>query len=322
MSDVPTMEAEVLFRPEQDALRFLPEGPRWVGEGKLSWVAIQHGAESTVGSLNLLNLQSGENTSYELRGRPGFAIPTARANQFVVGLEHRLVLFDTASHEETLLSDAIDTDVQGTIINDGEVFAEGVVFGAKDLKFAEQKAGLYFYRRRDGKLFRLLSDRICSNGKVLFERDGAYTLLDICSPRKQVMAYRLDIERGQVEPLSAVIDLGGEPVFPDGMVATPDGRSVIIAIYNPEPAEYGEARQYSIETGQLERVWRCPGSPQVTCPCLVRDQGSVKLVLTTAVEHMSAERQVGAPNAGCLFIAETPFMDLPEPPRIELSPPA
>lgn len=321
MADVRVFETEVFYRPASAELRFLPEGPQQIDDKTLSWVAIQHGPQATHGSLNLLDLTTAENTTYLLGGRPGFALPTTRQHVFLIGLEHRLVLFDTRSGTERVLSDQIELDVEGTIINDGEAFAGGVIFGAKDLKFAEKKAGLYLYRRADGQLFRLRSDQVCSNGKVIIadERSGEWTLLDICSPRKTVVAYRLDSQNGRVEEVRTVVDLRSESVFPDGMVATPDGRSVIIAIYNPSAADYGEARQYGFATGELEAVWRCPGSPQVTCPCLIRHDGQVKLVLTTAVEHMDESRRENSPQAGCLFIGETPFAELPDAVRFDVS---
>ncbi len=53
---------------------------------------------------------------------------------------------------------------------------------------------------------------------------------------------------------------------------------------------------------------------QVTCPQLVRFDGAVRLVVTTAIEHMPIERQAWYDGAGCLFIAETPFTDTPDTP--------
>ena len=68
-------QATPLEFPDSDELRFLPEGPLPLEDGVISWVAIQHGPDATHGSLNILNLKSGENRSFELPGRPGFAFP-------------------------------------------------------------------------------------------------------------------------------------------------------------------------------------------------------------------------------------------------------
>jgi hypothetical protein len=44
----------------------------------------------------------------------------------------------------------------------------------------------------------------------------------------------------------------------------------------------------------------------------------VRLLLTTAVEHMPVEQQQRHPNAGCLFIADTPFTSLGDQPVFRL----
>lgn len=300
-----TTDCEVVFRPPSADLRFLPEGPYDLGDGRVSWVAIQHGADAEQGSLNILDLNSQENQSFLLPGRPGFAFPSADATHFTIGLERQLVQFTVATGAcESITSAPIEEGVEGTIINDGEFFAEGMLFGCKDLKFQENKAGLYLWRNADATLHRLRSDQICSNGKVIVGANGNYQVYDIDSPTKQVVQYELDVAAATLQRQRVVVDVTDGGVFPDGMVASPDGRSLIIAYYNPEDADYGEARQHSIETGKVERVWRVPGSPQVTCPQIVHVNGKDVLFLTTAVEHMSDERQLIHHAAGCLFVGE------------------
>ena len=305
---------EVLYRPDSAELKHLPEGPYPYGAGKLSWIGIQHGPDSTVGSLNVLDLANRSNTSFPLPGRPGFAFPTDREGTFVVGLERSLGLFDTANGEWTELVGGIDQKVEGTILNDGIAFAEGLVFGAKELTFTSKTAGLYLWRTHDRQLIQLRSDQICSNGKVMFRDGDGWTLYDIDSPSKTVVRYTLDVAAGTLSEPQVVIDLTAGSVFPDGMIATPDGKSVIIAMFNPDDAESGEAQQFSLSDGSVEAVWKVPGSPRVTCPQLVQFDGRVQLVLTTAVEGMPPEQLAKHPNAGCLFVAQTEFDALPETP--------
>jgi sugar lactone lactonase YvrE len=220
-------------------------------------------------------------------------------------MEREVVVYDIRSGDSVpFVKGMIDHRVNGTIINDGEFFEEGILFGCKDLQFKEAKAGLYLWRRSDGTLHLLRNDQICSNGKVLIGGDGQYRVFDIDSPTKQVVEYQLDVEAATLEKQRVVVDLSDGGVFPDGMIASPDGTRLIVALYNPTDAP-GEARQYVIETGELERVWRVPKSPQVTCPQLVAVDSQWKLFLTTAVEHMSADRQVQHSAAGSLFLADT-----------------
>ena len=307
-------ETDLLFRPESDELRFLPEGPYPCGQNRFSWVAIQHGADSQVGSLNIFDIASRTNTTYELEGRPGFCFSTNVDDTFLVGIERRLWLYNTATRNCNAVTKEIDVGVENTIINDGVAFDGGVVFGSKELTFSKPIAGLYLWRSADKTLIRLRDDQICSNGKVVLTKDGGVTLLDIDSPTKKVVRYCLDVAEGRLSEPETILDLTANDDFPDGMIATPDGNSVIIAFYNPNDIECGAARQYGIASGQLEAVWKTPGSPQVTCPQLLDIDGKIKLVLTTAVEHMTSERQARHPNAGCFFIAETEFTSLPDQP--------
>ena len=310
-----TIETDILFRPDSEALRFLPEGPYTLRDGRMSWVGIQHGADSTAGSINVLNLVNGTNESFRLPGRPGFAFPTDQPGVFVTGLERSVGLFDTRSAKWSPFITDVDAAVSNTIINDAVVFEDNLVFGFKELEFKTKKAGLYLWRRRDRALVQLRSDQICSNGKAIVrDADGSLTLFDIDSPSRQIIRCRLDIETGTVSDFSVIVDLTSEEVFPDGMILTPDHQSLIVALYDPGDPNAGATRQYNISTGKLETIWICPGSPRVTCPQLIRHQGRVRLVLTTAVEHMPPEQQATHPNAGCLFIGDTTFADIGDQP--------
>jgi len=315
----PILESKVLFRPPSNELRFLPEGPRSCGPGLVSWVAIQHGPQSVSGSLNILDVASGKNQNFPLPRRAGFAFPTNCDGVFLIGMERQLTLFNIASNKTEPLATPVEQGVTGTIINDAEMFPAGIVFGAKDLKFAEAKAGLYLFRLRDRRVIRLRDDQVCSNGKVITRNDDdSYRVLDIDTPKKTVVEYRLDVDKAKLDFVRVALDLNRYDSFPDGMIGTPDGRGVIIAFYNPGDSVCGEARHYDLATGDIVGVWTTPDSPQVTCPQLIEQGDGVKLILTTAVEHMDAARQQKYPNAGCLFIADTGFTSLPQPRRVEL----
>lgn len=300
-------QTSVLLDPECRQLRFLPEGPIAYGNQGFSWVAIQHAEEATHGSLNVFDWRSKSNSNYDLPGRPGFAFPTEIDEIFVAGLERRVMMVNIATGENTVISDEIDQNVANTIINDGIPFSEGIIFGAKDLEFQTKKAGLYFWRASDRNLMLLRDDQICSNGKIITGAGNARTLLDIDTPTQQVVRYELDCDAGILSDPEVVLDLSALDIFPDGMVATPDGQSVIIAFYNPNPAEYGVARQFSLATGNVEAEWRCAQAPRVTCPLLLNTEDGVKLILTTATEVMESAMFEAHPNSGCLFVSDTLF---------------
>ncbi len=317
-------DAELLFLPDSEALRFLPEGPTALGAGRFSWVAIQHGPHAKHGSLNIYDIERKQNQSFELAGRPGFAKPTIQnnlsGNKFVVGCEHELGVFDTSDGSWQQLIAGVDADVTGTTINDGTIYANNVLFGTKDLEFKTKKAGLYLFRGHDCKLIRLRQDQICSNGKdVVDSGAGGLHLFDIDSPTRKLVRYRLDIDAGKLSEPETVVDMTALEAVPDGMTLTPDEQSAIISFYNPNPAEFGETRQYSLISGELEQIWRTPLSPQATCPLLIElANGSVKLIITTAVENMPLERRAQSPNAGGIFIADTLFRSAPATPALPL----
>lgn len=303
-------QAQPTSVPDSDALRYLPEGPIPLGDGLISWVGIQHGSDATTGSLNLLDLRTEINQSFNLPGRPGFAFPCDRDHTFVVGCERSLGLFDVSTGLWKTFCEGVDAGVTNTIINDGIAWGDNLIFGTKDLEFATKKAGLYLYRGSDQKLICLRDDQICSNGKgILPANDGSLRLFDIDSPTRQLVSYDIDIAGGRLGPSKVVIDFAGDPAVPDGAILTPDGKGVIVSMFRPEFAEHGETRWYDIASGELRCVWQTPLSPQNTCPALVRVAGTLKLVITTAVEHMSSESRAKCPNAGRIFIGDVDLED-------------
>lgn len=307
MPDIRT--ARPLPVPQTNALRFLPEGPIPLGESRFSWVGIQHGLDAANGSLNIYDISSEQNESFDLPGRPGFAIPCQNEGSFVIGCERSLGIFNTADRSWQPFCNGIDEDVDNTIINDGIAYENNLIFGTKDLEFATKKAGLYLHRGSDGKLIRLRDDQLCSNGKSIIADGDRLTLIDIDSPTRQIVRYQIDIVSGTLSEAEVVIDFAGDPAVPDGAILTPDQSGIIVSMFRPQVADHGETRWYDRISGQLQCVWQTPGSPQNTCPALVRQDGAIKLVITTAVEHMTATDQQQCPNAGRLFIGDTDFID-------------
>lgn len=304
-----TVTAKPLSVPQTDALKFLPEGPIALGDSRFSWIGIQHGPNATTGSLNLYDIKADRNDSFDLPGRPGFAIPCESNDQFVIGCERSLGIFDVAEQCWNPFCDGIDAGVANTIINDGVAYQDNLIFGTKDLEFATKKAGLYLYRGGDRQLIRLRDDQICSNGKAIIDDGNNLTLIDIDSPTRQIVRYNIDIAAGTLGEADVIIDFDDDPAVPDGAILTPDQSGIIVSMYHPGAADHGETRLYDLSSGQLQIVWQTPGSPQNTCPALVRHDDSIRLIITTAVEYMNETDQQQCPNAGRLFIAETDFHD-------------
>lgn len=305
-----------LYVPTSEEQRFLPEGPYPCGPHQFSWVAIQHGPGATHGALNIYDWKQHTNQQFNLPERPGFAFPTNRDGVFVVGAGHEVALFNTRDNSWKPFATGVDAGLNENIINDGVVIEEGLIFGCKHCRFAEAIAGLYLWRRRDQQLIPLRRDQTCSNGKVILQDGLHVSMLDIDTKTHQVVRREIDINAGrEVAEPQVVLDFGDE--FPDGMIATPDGMGVIIAFFKPGNPAFGEARQYSIE-GHPHRapvaIWTVERSSRVTCPQLIRTAAGVKLILTTADEGMPAEVRAKHSDAGCLFIGDTRFNDVPSTP--------
>jgi sugar lactone lactonase YvrE len=315
-----TFTARPFFEPADEQLRYLPEGPRVLQNfpgsqfAFLGWVAIQGAADATSGSINLLNLETGQNFTHPLPGRPGFFAETTTPGVVLIGLERRLVLYDLTTRSLYGTGIAIP-DNDRVIINDGLPIDGGVLFGAKHLDFNKPLAALYYYDIRNAALTELVPEQFCSNGKMFIRDATGCTLIDIDTIPKKISRYRFDRSLQRLESRSLVVPPDSLPALPDGLRPSPDG-NIVIAFYNPEPVTDGLAWHLDIQTGAVHTAWAIPGSPRVTCPEFVQMNGEVKLVFTTAVEGMSDEVRKTAPNAGALFIADTPFTTMPPAPPL------
>jgi len=314
------------YKPESEDLRFLPEGPRVLqnfggADSLLGWVAIQYGAAKLRGSFNLLNLETRVNQTFELPGRPGFFAETSRSGVVVVGMERRLVLLDlkTGGVEETGIDVTGDDRV---IINDGIPIPGGLLFGTKHLEFNQKIAALYRYDCSSKRVVELVGKQICSNGKFFLESPGSQDntdgpmVIDIDSPPKTISRYVFDTDFQKVLQHSLVTPPESLPAVPDGMRPGPDGSSIVVAYYNPDPVDTGLAQEIRLSDGAVLTEWTFPGSPRVTCPEFAELDGKVCLIFTTADEGMDDATRAISPQAGTLFYAETPFESMPEPPPL------
>lgn len=313
MPAVPSTPATVLLSPPAESDRFLPEGPRAVtveGRPALAWVNIQTAPDATAGDIHL-RFWDGEHRTYAQTRRPGFLFPTDRPDTLLVGREKEIGLLNLANNTFHALA-SIDDASPRTIINDGEVVPGGraIVFGTKDVQFADTIANLYLFTLDEYQVSVLAAGQVCSNGKVFAREESDLILYDIDTPKKNVVRYRLDVPRRMVSEPQVVLDVAGHDGFPDGMADVGDG-TVIIAFYNPAPVSEGRAMRFRLRTSAVIEEWTTPGSPRVTCPLLVDHEGQVRVVLTTATEGMPGDQRLTCPHAGDLFWAATSLRAAP-----------
>lgn len=312
--------ARPVYRPDSEELRFLPECPRMLrnlpgGAPVVGWVGIQHGVERRTGSINLLNLATGQNTSFPLPGRPGFFVETEQPGMLLIGLERRLVLFDLLARRLTETGVELPAD-ERVIINDGLAIAGGLLFGTKHLEFREPIAGLYHFDAESRELTQLVAGEVCSNGKHFVREEDGAVLIEIDSQPKTITRYRLDAGLRRVLEQSLVVEPDTLAAIPDGLRATPDGAGIVVAFYNPAAVSMGLAQEIRLADGAVLTEWLLPGSPRVTCPEFAWIDGRVQLIFTTATEAMPRDIRDIAPEAGTMFCAETHFQTMPEAPPL------
>jgi sugar lactone lactonase YvrE len=307
--------AKVLFQPDREELRFLPECPRAMrnlsqGGQMLGWVAIAHGADRKDGSFNLLDLESGENRSFPLPGRPGFFAETDKPGVIVVGLERHLALFDLEQGklEETGIVVTLDERV---VINDGIPVPGGLIFGTKDLAFHDPIASLYYFDSGLSHLSTIMGGQFCSNGKCFHADGDEWVLVDVDSQPRTITEYRLTKAMDAIVSRRLITPPAALPATPDGFRVAPGAESIVVTFYNPAAVSDGVAQEIRLSDGAVLQEWTLPGSPRVTCPEFLSMGGKVKLVFTTAVEGMPSEIRDIAPEAGSLFVADTAFTAIP-----------
>ncbi|MBV8819181.1 MAG: SMP-30/gluconolactonase/LRE family protein [Acidobacteriaceae bacterium] len=312
-----------IFQPPTEEMRHLPECPRWLrnypgSSTLLGWVTIQHGPDRQDGSIHIFDWSTGRNRTFDLSGRPGFFVETTEPGVVLIGLERRLVLFDLLRGELREPGILVTRD-ERVIINDGIAIPGGVIFGTKDLAFHDPIATLYHFDCNTRHLSTIMGGQFCSNGKYFYRDANSWTLVDIDSTPKSIVSYRLSESLDRIISRHPIVRPDSLPAIPDGLCATPDGTGVIVAFFNPAATADGIAQQIRLADGEVENEWKVPGSPRVTRPELVRMNGEVCLILTTAVEGMSDEIRAMAPEAGSLFVAPTPFHDVPPDPPLPLT---
>ena len=311
--------ARPFFRPDGERLRYLPESPRQLRnlpgrDSVVGWVNIQEAKDLPTGSLNLLDLATGKNTNFPLPGRPGFFAETERPGVVLVAMERRLVLFDLTTGQLTETGVTLTSD-ERVIANDGLAIPGGLLVGTKHLEFRDRIAALYFVDAARKQVGVLLDREVCSNGKYWIGGSEGSTLIEIDSQPRTITRYRVDAQM-RVRGSSLVSAPDALPAVPDGLRPAPGAESVVVAFYNPGAVATGLAQEIRLSDGAVLTEWGVPGSPRVTCPELVWLDGRVQLILTTATEGMPPEVRAVAPEAGTIFIADTPFDAMPEAPPL------
>ncbi len=191
----------------------LGEGPLWDGDQQvLYWVDILNHR------VHVFEPSSGDDCHWDV-GDVDSAIALMRGNQLLVAMGNRIASLDLSSGAvETLHT--VEFDAPGTRFNEGKCDPQGRFWiGSMNPDYPGQ-AALYRYDP-DGSMRTMETGLTISNGLGWSPDGGTFYLTD--SPQRKIFAYRFDSETGEINDRTVAIDLGDEPVEPDGLTIDADG---------------------------------------------------------------------------------------------------
>ncbi|MBF2085318.1 SMP-30/gluconolactonase/LRE family protein [Thermoleptolyngbya sp. C42_A2020_037] len=225
------------------------------------------------------------------------AIALAGEQQILMALGNRLALLDTQSGTQQTLYTA-EFDCPGTRFNDGKCDAQGR-FWIGSISPEPGQAALYRYDP-DGSWQTMETGLTISNGLGWNPAGDTFYLTD--SPQRKIFAYRFDAATGTIGDRQVLVDLGDEPVEPDGLAIDTQG-NLWSALWDGWCVVKCDA------TGrELQRIPLPVQRP--TCP-IFGGAGLTDLYITTASVGLSqAEIQAGF-YAGDLFCLQTDVTGLP-----------
>ncbi len=225
------------------------------------------------------------------------AIALTEGPQLLMALGNRLALLDTQTGEQQTLHQ-VEFACPGSRFNDGKCDVRGR-FWIGSLSPESGQAALYRYDP-DGTWQTMETGLTISNGLGWSPSGDIFYLTD--SPRRQIFAYTFDPVTGSLCDRRVLVDLGDEPVEPDGLAIDTQG-NLWSALWDGWCVV-----QFDPTGKELQRVQLPVQRP--TCP-IFGGQDLTDLYITSASVGLSqAEIQAGF-YAGDLFRLPTDCPGLP-----------
>jgi sugar lactone lactonase YvrE len=225
------------------------------------------------------------------------AIALAGEQQILMALGNRLALLDPQSGTQQTLH-TTEFDCPGTRFNDGKCDAQGR-FWIGSISPEPGQAALYRYDP-DGSWQTMETGLTISNGLGWSPAGDIFYLTD--SPQWKIFAYSFDAATGTIGDRRVLVDLGNEPVEPDGLAIDTQGH-LWSALWDGWCVV-----QFDSTGRELQRVPLPVQRP--TCP-IFGGPALTNLYITTASVGLSqAEIQAGF-YAGDLFCLPTDRIGLP-----------
>lgn len=269
----------------------LGEGPLWDSDKQvLYWVDILNHR------VHVFEPSSGDDCHWDVGG-VGSALALMAGEKLLLAMGDRITTLDlTSGAVDTLTTLTFDTP--GTRFNDGKCDPQGR-FWVGTLSPELGTAALYRYDP-DGSVHTMETGLTISNGLGWSPDGNSFYLID--SPQRKIFAYRFDGATGEISDRCIAVDLGDEPVEPDGLAIDRDGNlwtalwdGWAVACFSPA----GKA------LGRVNLPVQRP-----TCPTFGGPDLSTLYVTTASVGLSQQEIQQGF-YAGDVFAIAAPTPGLP-----------
>ena len=265
----------------------LGEGPVWREETQdLIWVDIESAR------VCIFNPTSGENQTWDVGEKPGFAVPTKRGD-LILGTSAGFVRLDLASG---VLSPIIDPeqDLPNNRFNDGKVDHEGRLWaGTMDMDELPN-AGSFYLLNRNLSVDKLFDQISISNGLAWTPDQKSFYYID--SPTRRVDVFDCDMTIGTVANRRISFELPDGMGYPDGMCIDNEGM-LWVALWQG----WGVARFAPDGTilAKVEVPVECVTS------CCFGGENWDELYITTSSRDLNDAGRVAQPLAGGLFRCQT-----------------
>jgi len=260
----------------------LGEGPVWDARtGRIVWVDI-------LGKLiHETDPATGRTNSIPTPSLVGAVVPRASGG-FVAAVEDGFWAWDASGWHQVA---AVEDDRPDLRFNDGKCDAAGR-FWAGSMSWPYQDnpwAGSLYRLDPDHTVARMLDGVWISNG-LCWSADNE-TMFYIDTKRRQVEAFRFDIDAGTISDRRTVVEISPDAGSPDGMAIDVEGGLWV--------AMWGGWSVHRYFHGSLDRVVRLPVAQPSSCAF-----GGPKLdvlYITTAKDELDDTARREQPLAGALF---------------------
>ena len=242
------------------------------------------------GTINELDVTTGDRNVIELTVPLGFAMPVAGSDVRVCGEGNDLVAVDAAGDELGRLP--VEPGRDGNRMNEGKPDPQGRLWFGTMSKTREPEQAALYRLGTDG----LVRIRTITTGNGTDWDVELGRMYHVDSPTQRIDVFDYDVATGDVENVRSWATIDANDGLPDGLTIDRDG-CVWLALF-----QGGAVRRYDPEGAVMCDI-SLPTS-FVTCPAFGGDDLST-LFVTSSQHKIPPEERAGDPLAGALFAIET-----------------